>query len=130
MKPIRLEDFKDIQLYTTNDEYESDDPFAEQIKLKAKAPKLAQLRGRPKKRRIRKATKERPKKQYRCGHCKELGHNRKGCRNGRRDQEIMVVISSSDKASDDKASEEDEDELAQISQYCFFQEVIQVTTFF
>jgi hypothetical protein len=41
MEPIRLEDFENIQLYITDDEYESDDPFAEQIELKAKAPKLA-----------------------------------------------------------------------------------------
>ena len=62
IEPIRLEDFKDIRLYVTDNEYDSDDPFAEQIKLKAKALKLAQLRGRPKKRRIRKAIKRRPKK--------------------------------------------------------------------
>ena len=49
MEPIRLEDFKDIQLYITDNEYGSDDPFTEPIKLKAKVPKLAQLRGRPKK---------------------------------------------------------------------------------
>jgi hypothetical protein len=41
MEPIRLEDFKDIQLYITDDEYGNNDPFAEQIELKAKAPKLA-----------------------------------------------------------------------------------------
>ena len=41
IEPIRLEDFKDIQLYVTDNKYESDDPFAKQIKLKAKAPKLA-----------------------------------------------------------------------------------------
>ena len=41
MEPIRLEDFKDIQLYVTNNEYKNDNPFAKQIKLKTKAPKLA-----------------------------------------------------------------------------------------
>ena len=50
IEPIRLEDFKDIQLYITDNEYRSDDPFTERIQLKAKAPKLAQLRGQPKKR--------------------------------------------------------------------------------
>ena len=50
MEPIRLEDFKDVQLYITDNEYGSDDPFKERVVLKAKAPKLAQLRGRPKKR--------------------------------------------------------------------------------
>jgi hypothetical protein len=133
MDPIRLEDFKDIQLYITDDRYGSDDPFAAQIELKAKAPKLAALRGRPKKRRIRKITEERrPKKQYRCGHCKELGHNRKGCRNGRKEREVVAIVSSNSetsggetsggetsggKASDgetsgDEASVEDDDELA------------------
>ena len=135
MEPIRLEDFKDIQLYVTDNEYESDDPFAKQIELKAKAPKLAQLRGRPKKRRIRKVTEGRPKKQLRCGHCKELGHNRRGCRNGRREPEVMIISSeassgeassgeassgeaSSDEASsgeansDEASSGEDKDELA------------------
>jgi hypothetical protein len=102
MDPIRLEDFQNIQLYIPNDEYESDDPFAEQIELKAKAPKLAQLRGRPKKRRIRKATEGRPKKQLRCGHCKELGHNRRGCRNGRREPEVVVI--SSDETNSEEAS--------------------------
>ena len=38
---IRLKDFKDIRLYITDNKYESDGPFAKQIKLKAKAPKLA-----------------------------------------------------------------------------------------
>ena len=135
IEPIRLEDFKDIQLYVTDNEYESDDPFAKQIKLKAKAPKLAQLRGRPKKRRIRKVTEGRPKKQLRCGHCKELGHNRKDYRNGRKEPEVMIISSeassgeassgeassgeaSSDEAnsgeanSDEASSGEDKDELA------------------
>jgi hypothetical protein len=62
IEPIRLKDFKDIQLYITDDEYRNNNPFAEQIELKAKAPKLAQLRGRPKKIRIRKTTEERPNK--------------------------------------------------------------------
>jgi hypothetical protein len=133
MDPIQLEDFKDIELYITDDRYKSDDPFAAQIKLKAKALKLAALRGRPKKRRIRKITEEkRPKKQYRCGYCKELGHNRKGCRNGRKEREVIVIVNnnsetsgdetssgetSDDKASDsetssDEASIENDDELA------------------
>ena len=106
MEPIRLEDFKDIQLYVTDNEYESDDPFAKQIELKAKAPKLAQLRDRPKKRRIRKAIEGRPKKQLCYGHCKELGHNRRGYRNGRRELEVIVISNetSSDKASSGEAS--------------------------
>ena len=62
IKVIRLKDFKDIWLYITDNEYESDDLFTKQIKLKAKAPKLVQLQGRPKKRRIRKITEERPNK--------------------------------------------------------------------
>ena len=78
IKVIRLKDFKDIRLYITDNEYESDDPFTKQIELKTKAPKLAQLRGRPKKRRIRKVTERRPKKQLRYSHCKKLGHNRRG----------------------------------------------------
>ena len=41
IEPIRLKDFKDIQLYITNNEYKNDNPFAKQIKLKTKAPKLA-----------------------------------------------------------------------------------------
>ena len=81
IKPIRVKDFKDIQLYITGNEYESDDPFVRQIELKAKALRLAQLRGRPKKRRIRKTTEDKPKRQLRCSHYKELGHNRRGCRN-------------------------------------------------
>jgi hypothetical protein len=56
--PIRLEDSKEIQLYITDDGYKSDEPFAAQIELKAKAPNLAALRGGPKKRRIRKITEE------------------------------------------------------------------------
>ena len=86
MEPIRLEDFKDIQLYITDNEYGSDDPFKEKVVLKAKAPKLAQLRGWPKKRRIRKATEAKPKRELRCSHCKQLGHNRRGCRNGRKEE--------------------------------------------
>ena len=50
MEPIRLEDFKDVQLYITDNKYRSDDLFREKVVLIAKAPKLAQLRGRPKKR--------------------------------------------------------------------------------
>jgi hypothetical protein len=116
MELIRLKDFKDIQLYITDDEYRNNNPFAEQIKLKAKALKLAQLQDQPKKRRIRKTTEERPnKKQYRCGHCKELGHNRKGCRNGRKEPEVVVISSSEaseEEASKEEASAEDKDELA------------------
>ena len=41
MEPIRLEDFKDIQLYITDNEYRSDDPFKEKVEVKARAPKLA-----------------------------------------------------------------------------------------
>jgi hypothetical protein len=63
------------------------------IQLKAKAPKLAQLKGRPKKRRIRKTTEERPSKKYRCSHCEQLGHNRKGCRNRRKELEVVSVNS-------------------------------------
>ena len=102
IKLIRLKDFKDIRLYVTDNKYDSDDPFVEQIKLKAKALKLAQLRSWPKKRRIRKATKERPKKQLRYDHCKELGYNRKGYKNRQREPEVTVI--SSDKAGSDKAS--------------------------
>jgi hypothetical protein len=29
IEPIRLEDFKDIQLYISDDKYESDNPFKE-----------------------------------------------------------------------------------------------------
>ena len=119
MEPIRLEDFKDIQLYITDNEYESDNPFARQIKLKAKAPRLAQLRGRPKKRRIRKTTEDKPKRQLRCGYCKELGHNRRGCRNRRKEPEVIIVVSS-DKASSDEASSDSEDKLAYIFSISFF----------
>jgi hypothetical protein len=108
MEPIRLEDFKDIQLYISDDEYGSDDPFKEKIQLKAKAPKLAQLRGRPKKRRIRKTTEERPSKKYRCSHCGQLGHNRKGCRNGRKELEVLPVNSeeSGEEGIEETSSEE------------------------
>ena len=41
MEPIRVEDFKDIQLYITDNEYRSDDPFKEKVEVKARAPKLA-----------------------------------------------------------------------------------------
>ena len=118
IEPIRLKDFKDIQLYITDNKYESDDLFAEQVVLKATAPKLAQLRGRPKKRRIRKATEGRPKKQLHCGHCKELGHNRRGCRNRRKEPEVIIVVSS-DKASSDEASSDSEDKLAYIFSISF-----------
>ena len=64
MEPIRLEDFKDIQLYITDNEYRSDDPFKEKVVFKAKASKLAQLRGRPKKRWIQKAIENKPKRAY------------------------------------------------------------------
>ena len=64
IEPIRLEDFKDIQLYITDNEYRSDDLFKEKVVLKAKAPKLAQLRGRPKKRRIQKAIENKPKREF------------------------------------------------------------------
>jgi hypothetical protein len=113
MEPIQLEDFENIQLYITNNKYESDDPFTEQIELKAKAPKLAQLRA---------LQKEDLKKQLRCGHCKELGHNRRGCRNGRREPEVVVISSdetNSEEASsigeasgEEASSDEDKDELA------------------
>ena len=62
---IRVEDFKDIQLYITDNEYRSDDLFKEKVEVKARAPKLAQLRGRPKKRRIRKAIENKPKRELR-----------------------------------------------------------------
>ena len=41
IEPIRVEDFKDIQLYITDNKYGSDDPFKEKVVLKVKAPKLA-----------------------------------------------------------------------------------------
>ena len=83
---IRLEDFKDIQLYITDNKYGSNDLFKEKVVLKAKAFKLVQPRGRPKKRWIRKAIENKPKRELRCGHCKQLGHNRRGCRNGRKEE--------------------------------------------
>ena len=86
IEPIRLEDFKDIQLYITDNEYRSDDPFKEKVVLKAKAPKLGQLRGRPKKRRIRKATEAKPKRELRYSHYKQLGYNHRGCRNSRKEE--------------------------------------------
>ena len=43
MEPIRLEDFKDIQLYITDNKYRSNNLFKEKVELKAKALKLAQL---------------------------------------------------------------------------------------
>ena len=119
MEPIRLEDFKDIQLYITDDEYGSDDPFTEKIQLKAKAPKLAQLRGRPKKRRIRKIVEERPSKKYCCSHCNQLGHNRKGYRNGRKKSEELVLDSRDEESNREdieetssKGTTSSEDELA------------------
>jgi hypothetical protein len=39
----------------------------------------------------------RPKKQYCCGHYKELGHNRKGCRNRQKEREVIVIMSSNSK---------------------------------
>ena len=41
IEPIRLKDFKDIQLYITDNKYRSDDLFKEKVVLKAKASKLA-----------------------------------------------------------------------------------------
>jgi hypothetical protein len=69
MEPtIRVEDFKDIKLYTTDDEYRSDNPFKEQIQVNTKASKLAILRGRPKNRRIRKKVEKESKKWYKYSH--------------------------------------------------------------
>jgi len=55
--------------YIPDPDYKSDDPFAELVLSKAKASELSAIRGRLKKRRIRKATEGRPKRQVRCGHC-------------------------------------------------------------
>ena len=100
--PIQLEDFKDIELYISDNKYGSNDPFKQQIKLQVKAPKLAQLRGQPKKQCIRKASKKESTKQYRCSYYRQLGHNRKGYRNGQKEQKEEqeveeVAISSSDR---------------------------------
>lgn len=111
MDPIRLEDFKDIQVYTTNNDYGSDDPFTEPVLVRAKAPKLARLRGRPKKRRIRKTVEKESKKQYKCSHCGQLGHNRKGCRNGRKEP-TTATTSTSISSSSTSSEDEDMDELA------------------
>ena len=55
-------DFKEAQLYITDNKYKSNDLFfLKKVVLKAKASKLVQLRGRPKKRQIRKA---KPKRLY------------------------------------------------------------------
>ena len=99
MDPIRLEDFKDLKVYTQDSEYRDDDPFAQQVEVIATAPRLAQLRGRPKKRRIRKATKGKPKRQLKCGYCKQVGHNRRGCRNRRKQPEVVLLNSSTDEES-------------------------------
>jgi hypothetical protein len=85
--PIRLEDFKDLVVRITDPMYGIDNPFAELIELKAKAPKLA------KKKRIRKANEGKPKREIRCSHCRQIGHNRRGCRNGRK---VPVVDISSE----------------------------------
>ena len=99
MDPIRLEDFKDIRLYINSNKYRSDDVFIEQVELVAIAPRLGQLRGRPKKRRIRKATKGKPKRQLKCGYYKQVGYNRKGCQNKRKQLEVILLNSSTNKES-------------------------------
>jgi hypothetical protein len=121
MDPIRLEDFRDIQLYITDDTYRSDGVFAEQVKLVATAPNLSQLRGRPKKRRIRKATEGKPKRQLKCGHCKQVGHNRRACRNGRKEPEVVLLNSSTDEEiastkSTNKANEVNQVEVSSNSE--------------
>ena len=108
MEPIRLEDFKDIQLYITDNEYRSDNLFKEKVVLKAKAPKLVQLRGRPKKRRIQKATEAKPKRELRCSYCKQLGYNRRGCRNSRKEESEGRDI----KETSSECTTSSEDELA------------------
>ena len=109
IEPIRLEDFKDIQLYITDNEYRSSDLFKEKVVFKAKAPKLAQLRGQPKKRRIRKAIENKPKRAYQCSYYRQLGYNCKGCRNGRKELEVVLDNDESEGGGDiEETSSEDE----------------------
>ena len=121
IEPIRLEDFKDVQLYITDNEYRSTNLFKEKVELKAKALNLAQLQGRPKKRRIRKAIENKPKRELRCSHYKQIGYNRRGYRNRRKELEVVVVDS------------EGEDKLAQVlisSQFSYVLELDKISFFF
>ena len=117
MEPIRLEDFKDIQLYITDNKYRSNNLFKEKVELKAKALKLAQLQGQPKKRLIQKAIENKPKRELRCSYCKQLGYNRRGCRNRRKELEVVLDNDESEGGDIEETSSEDttssEDELAQ-----------------
>ena len=103
MIPIRIEDFKDLIVHIIDPMCEIDDPFAELIKLRAYVPRLAQLRGRPKKKRIQKAAEGKPKREIRYSYCQQIGHNRKGCRNRRK---VPIVDISSEGSKGGEGSEE------------------------